>query len=102
MYCPKCGDELISSPHGLFCQKGNMHLSQLMEKRLLACFVTKTEKPREFQLTYRSGGHWFCPGCGISVSEENGYNRCSKCHRNLNEFIYHLVEIHPHLNWPSK
>jgi hypothetical protein len=100
LYCPKCGDELKSSVHGLYCEKGEMYLSQFMEKRLLSCFITKIATPREFQLKYRSGANWYCPGCGIPIYEENGYNRCSKCHINLNEFVYRLIELHPHRNWP--
>jgi len=92
MFCPKCGDELISTPKGLYCQKGDMYLSQYMEKRLNNCFVLKTEEPRDFKFPYKTGDNWFCPGCGTKVSKDNGYLRCQNCHRSLDEFIHPLIE----------
>jgi hypothetical protein len=99
LYCPKCGDKLKTTSHGPYCQRGDMYLSQLLERRFVACFILEVTNPREFQLNFRVGGNWFCPKCGIQAQENNGFVRCPKCKANLNEFMYPLVELHPHLKW---
>jgi hypothetical protein len=40
MYCPKCGDALNRRPNGeLACERGDMGLSQHLERSLMDCFV---------------------------------------------------------------
>lgn len=97
MFCPKCNDELIRVNKELTCLKGNMGLSQNLECELTECFILKNRKPKEVKLSFLVGGEWFCPGCGISMEEKDGFIRCPKCSLSLNEFIYVLVEVHPHL-----
>jgi hypothetical protein len=99
MYCPKCGEALKANPDGLYCQSGDMYLSQYMEQRLINCFVFKTEVPSSIRFRVKVGGKWFCPECGIRLNEVDGYIRCSKCHRSINEFVHQLIELHPHRNW---
>lgn len=96
LFCPKCGSQLESTSRGLYCQKGKMYLSQFLEKRFLVCFVLAITNPREFELKFKPGGNWFCPWCGILAEVSNGFVKCPKCHSSLNEFIYPLIELHPH------
>jgi len=100
MYCPKCGD-VLHEEAGLFtCLRGGMELSQDMASHLHACFVSKSEQPREFRFNkdgYSWGGHWFCPGCGLSMPEQvPGAMLCPECGRDMGSFIYRLIELHPH------
>ena len=71
-----------------------------MAERLYSGFVSKTEKPEEFRFTekgYRFGGQWFCPGCGVSMKEEEpGAVRCPQCGRNIGGYVHELIELNPH------
>ena len=104
MHCPKCGDILSESADGdLVCVRGQMGLSLDLAQRLRACYVTQSRQPREGVFTYGDrplwiGGRWFCPGCGVAIPEHSpGDLRCPVCSRSLSEFVYVLVERHPHL-----
>ena len=98
MYCPKCGDALKRHSNGeLTCERGEMALSQHLERGLTECFVDRTRIPRAAPLSFRVGGSWSCPGCGVAMAEiEPGLVVCSKCGLSLGEFIPQLVELHPH------
>ena len=73
-----------------------MYLSQNLSHHLEECYVTKTKLPCDFKFSFQVGGDWFCPGCGVQMSEEEGVVRCAKCGLSINEFIYELVERSPH------
>jgi rubrerythrin len=45
---------------------------------------------------YRPGGSWFCPACGVEAEVGPDFVRCPTCTRALNEFLYEIVEYHPH------
>ena len=96
MFCAKCGDELVKVGRELTCVRGQMGLSKDMERRFTECFILRSVRPRESRFSMVVGGKWFCPGCGVSTLEENGVIRCQQCELSLNEFIYPLVELHPH------
>jgi hypothetical protein len=97
MYCPRCGRELVDTGRELTCLRGNMGLSQRMAARLTECFVLKTREPREVRASFEWGGTWHCPACGVRAQEEEpGVVRCPGCRRNLGEFLYELIEFHPH------
>jgi uncharacterized Zn finger protein (UPF0148 family) len=97
MYCPKCSELLQNIDGELTCVSGDMALSKRMENDLYECFVSCSREPREREFEFVWGGTWFCPGCGDQMIEgAKGAVRCPSCQRNLAEFIYHLVELHPH------
>lgn len=96
MYCPKCGNELVTVDGELQCIKGQMGLSANLARRFIDCFVSKTETPQELAFSFIVGGRWYCPACGISTVEKDGFIRCTQCELSLNEFIGVLVERHPH------
>ena len=98
MHCPKCGSELSESPNGLICLNGRMEITRDLEKRLRECYVLKIRDPREMKFNFSVGGQWFSPECGISTQEEKGIIRCPSCKRSINEFIYSLIEHHPHFD----
>ncbi len=100
MYCPKCGD-ILKEEDGTFTYvRGDMSLSPYMADHLYSRFVNTTEEAEEFQFTtngYSVGGRWFCPGCGVAMSEETpGAVRCPDCRRNIGSFLRGLIELHPH------
>ena len=97
MFCPKCNEELVRVNKELTCIKGKMGLSQHLERRLTECFILKISKPSELKFSVLIGGKWFCPHCGLQMIENDGFIRCSECELSLNEFIFALVELHPHL-----
>ena len=104
LFCPRCGDELHSTPDGMLkCQRGDMILAAELAKRLRDCYVDSVRRPKDGAFTYaglprRTGGIWFCPGCGVSIPEESPGNlTCPKCSRSVVEFVYALIERHPHL-----
>jgi hypothetical protein len=97
MFCPKCGRELVDTGRELTCLSGQMGLSQRMAARLIECFVLKAREPRDVRAGFKWGGTWFCPGCGVRArEEESGVVRCPVCRSNLGEFLYELIELHPH------
>ncbi len=103
MFCPKCGDELLeTADERLVCKSGGLELTRELGDRLRECFVSKSRKPREYKLDFQVGGNWFCPECGISTEEEDGCVRCPRCRSNLNEFMFSLIEYHPHLGKDGK
>ena len=97
MFCPKCGDGLVEIEGWLTCVRGNMALRHELAAKLEECLITRTRWPSDKPWPVGIGGRWFCPGCGTPAPErEKGVVRCQECGRSLNEFIYALVEIHPH------
>ena len=97
MYCPRCGNLLEIVNGELTCIRGNMGLSKNMEAKLTECYVTKNRIPIEAKSTIRWGGNWYCPGCGIKAIENtDGQVKCPTCSLCMNEFLYALIERHPH------
>jgi len=73
-----------------------MQFSEHLAERLNDCFILKTDEPKHLQFSFQVGGNWFCPKDGVKMIEENGYINCPTCNLSLNEFIFALVERHPH------
>jgi hypothetical protein len=80
----------------MVCPRGNMALSEAMANGLAAAFVDRSVVPSDQPFTFRVGGDWYCPGDGTRMNELAGVVRCPSCHIALNQFIYQLVEVHPH------
>jgi len=110
IFCPKCGEELVANPDRgyLECIPGQMPLSAELEKRLRECYIECTRNPVDRIFTYNDkphgiGGQWFCPGCAEEMTEMTpGDLRCPECNRSLFEFVYSLVERHPHKSKDGK
>jgi hypothetical protein len=93
LYCAYCGDVLTDTGRGLACVRGDMPLSQDLERRLRAFAAQPPDKtPRAMQL----GGHWFCPVDGRPIAARDGVLRCGTCNRVLNPLVRHFIEYHPH------
>jgi uncharacterized Zn finger protein (UPF0148 family) len=100
LHCPKCGARLERNARGaLECRAGQMEISRILEERLTECYVDESRAPRERRIpvTAAIGRSWFCPACGVPTTEAtSGDVRCPRCARSLSEFLYHLIEFHPH------
>lgn len=96
MFCPMCGDTLVNVNGELTCVRGGMGLSRDMERRLAECYVARSRRPREARATFQWGGTWHCPGCGVRAEEREGTVRCPQCGLCMNEFLFLLIERHPH------
>ena len=90
---------MVDEPEGTHCVSGDMWLSQMMERGLREVFVEESRpamvKPR--REGFRWGGRWFCPRCGVEMQEGQDSVTCPRCGKQLDEFIYELMELHPHL-----
>jgi hypothetical protein len=96
MFCPMRGVEMTNVGGVLTCVPGDMPLSPRMQQSLIECFVDRTRMPRDSASSHQIGGAWFCPGCGVRAEENEGRLVCPSCSRSLNEFVYPLIELHPH------
>ena len=96
MYCPRCGEDTTDREGRLTCERGQMELSPRMAQALKECFVTREHPSSKVPLTYKVGGTWFCPGCGVKMLVRGDVISCPQRQESLNEFVYHLVELHPH------
>lgn len=92
MYCPHCGREMIVDEEGVHrCVAGDMSLSQSFDEQLVARFPKHRERPASVEVGRRIG-RWFCPGCGVPLTAM----RCPLCNGSLREYLFLLVDIHPH------
>ena len=104
LHCPRCGEGMRRSAHGeLFCERGQMGLSEDLEERFVSRYIEQTTISTRSTFTYGDrpqavGGKWFCPGCGRLIVERSpGVLTCEDCGQSIVEFVYHLIERHPHL-----
>jgi rubrerythrin len=73
-----------------------MPMSKHVSDGLTECFERGERRPSE-EPTKVASGEWFCPACGVAMLTTTGVEvRCPECARTLNEFVYELIELHPH------
>jgi len=81
----------------LCCERTGMALSQHMRQGLSEVFIDRTRAGRRGPDTaYTLGGPFFCPGCGEGMKVEGCHATCRRCGGVLDEFVYPLIEVHPH------
>jgi hypothetical protein len=76
------------------CVEGDMPLSKKLHDSLSEVFVDRSRDARRQPLNW--GGQWFCPGCGCQATTAVDHVRCGTCGQYLDEFLYQLIEVHPH------
>jgi DNA-directed RNA polymerase subunit M/transcription elongation factor TFIIS len=83
MFCPRCSDKLIRYHGELYCQRGEMGLSQMIEQLLQVALDSSPQQSRDpsyienFKVT-----EWFCPRCQHHLHSENPHSlqlHCSEC-----------------------
>jgi rubrerythrin len=83
------------------CERGNMPLSPYIAKHLYAVFVSDAENSEDFtpsKIGLKLGGTWFCPACGVQMTEKVvGDLSCPSCRRKMApKYVEQLIELHPH------
>lgn len=96
MFCPKCGVTMTPTRDGstLECVPGQMELSVALRDQLAEVFVHRRRHAESIDA--RLGGAWFCPGCGMPMTEGEGGVRCPRCGELLGRAVFALIELHPH------
>jgi hypothetical protein len=101
MYCHICGVVMSQTSEGqYYCEAGGMELSLDLNRRLTECYVIEGRQPKEIHFDFAIGAPWFCPGCGERITQAGGRLCCSRCRRDLGEFVYALIEHCYHAPWP--
>ena len=100
LFCPRCAAPFETTGPEYRCPVGNMLLSRVMQRGLIAAFIDPgvDELPRPFRVGI--GGTWFCPRDRSLMEENAGIIACPECHRSLNRYVIQLVELHPHAPVP--
>jgi tRNA(Ile2) C34 agmatinyltransferase TiaS len=98
MHCPKCGTLMETGGREYRCPKGNMGLAAGMERDLVEGFIEPGIQKVPIPARVRIGGRWFCPRDGAAMAETGRFIACPACGRSLNEYVYRLIERHPHLD----
>jgi predicted amidophosphoribosyltransferase len=101
MYCPKCGKDMEQINGVWTCRRGDMPLSERVSAAFVDTYVLKIRANEHKRTALKWGGVWYCPGCGVRLQEQDGLLACRECGRSLNEFLYDLIELHPHKNEPG-
>jgi hypothetical protein len=96
MFCPKCGESLDQVDGVWACRRGEMPLSGHLSAEFTEIYVLKIRASEPHRATFQWGGTWYCPGCGVRFEEQAGMMTCDQCGQSLNEFLFELVEFHPH------
>jgi hypothetical protein len=114
MFCPKCGEPLITivgtrgalrqstdSRERLTCLRGEMFLSEKSEELLLEWCAAPPASSESASEMGEGLSRWFCPVDGQQmVIGDHDRPRCPDCQRSLTKpMIYTLVEVQPHNNW---
>ena len=96
LHCPKCGDLLVEGQQTLYCPRGEMEFSPILDRAYRRHFADRVEPAPDVHWKCKIGGDWFCPQCGCKMRESEGRILCAECAVNLGAFVYHLIELHPH------
>ena len=93
MFCPHCGATMLDTSGELRCERTGMPLSEYLRLGLTEVFVdrvrfAKRAPPGMVRLRHP----FFCPGCGVQLTPDG----CPRCGEVLDEFAFHIVELHPH------
>ena len=102
IYCPKCGSQMDTSGREFTCHRGQMGLSQRMRDELIAGFITPGVQTPPRAWSIGIGGAWFCPRDATRMVESDGVLACPQCGRSLNQYVYQLIELHPHRPFVSE
>ena len=94
LFCPKCGEPMTLVDGTFECLAGKMPLSRALHTALCEVFVDRSRDARAIAVNW--GGDWFCPRCGGRAETADRHVRCLACGQYLDEFLYPLVELHPH------
>lgn len=90
-YCPKCGST-VALVNGVWRCGGGLDFSIDLGKRLTAAYEAG-HQPGKIPDCSPGVNVLFCPAC---VSQLDPDGRCWTCGRSFKEFVYAMIEYHPH------
>jgi hypothetical protein len=90
LFCPRCAAAMDRSGGELTCLPGDMGLSRRLETALLGRFGGRVNADAPAPTP---GSSWYCPACRLPIGEGM---TCGACGESLREFLFQLVELHPH------
>lgn len=77
---------------------GNLFSVRIMA-RLKSTFGASVGVQSSATLSHSVGGNWYCPRCAVKMAERPAGNfTCPECTGALNEFVYELIELNPHID----
>jgi hypothetical protein len=86
---------MVLTPDGLHrCVPGDMPLSRNLDEGLREVFLRRSRPPARRSVI--SSGAWFCPGDGSKMTKTVDGMICPRCRISIDEFLYELIELHPH------
>jgi hypothetical protein len=97
-YCPKCGQEVVEKDGIWACTSGGLEFSMRVGGQLAATYGASFLPGRKPAAPMQVGV-LFCPSCCAVLGREYV---CPECHRSLRQFIFQLIEIHPHADGNGK
>lgn len=83
---------MLETVDGMTCQRSGMVMSRRLRDGLSEVFITRVRAGRRSRDDVRLGGNFHCPGCGTAMHDAE----CPSCGGVLDEFIWQIVELHPH------
>jgi hypothetical protein len=84
----------MSLVDGVFtCISGDMPLIRILHARLTERFPVSRPRPATAEVG-KQPARWFCPGCGLPLGAGMV---CAVCGVSIHDFVFQLVDIHPHL-----
>ena len=99
LHCPYCGRGLTWKDGVLRCQVGGMELSEQLRKKLTECYVDQVRVPSHLppvEALVSEEERWHCPQCARVLTGKPLLS-CESCGKYLNEFLFELIELHPHV-----
>jgi rubrerythrin len=83
---------MTESADGMTCTRSGMVMSRRLRDGLTDVFITRVRAGRRSRDHVRLGGSFYCPGCGTAMRDAE----CPNCGGVLDEFIWPIIELHPH------
>jgi hypothetical protein len=96
MYCPKCGNKMVSKHNSMYCEAGQMMLGKTLFARFQARFVEHVPEEPLLRRVSKPRGQFFCPDCGKPLKFIDGYLACPDGHGSLNDCLFDLNTLHAH------
>lgn len=97
MFCPYCGNPLVTLPDGQArCESSGALFSRRLVETLTDRFGPRSSVPPAEPVRFRIGGTWHCPHCATGMRASEGVVECPACRRHLQPLLYEIVELNPH------
>lgn len=99
MYCPKCGQTMILRDGHMYCEEGEMYLSQYVTDELQKAFPAREESVHSDKspIPVSTNKTLYCPVDGCKLTGNVSPLACPKCRGAISApILYQLIKRHPH------